>query len=372
LIMTVATLINTPINNNNTSPSQMDPTIKDQVELEFKVFKVLAAFSQTLEKSLITSQSSVHGIFNTLNQSLPELPEIKSINQLTDDGNIGLLTIQMVRTVIQRADQLSKQISILQQTVQSTSLQHRSPEVTNATEIKFFPPQEQSHESNVVNELASSDSSLENDGSASSDSRDSAEFSSDSKADNNNGMTTTMTISIGSDDVHPVQQQQQQVPSTTSTDTRDSVEWDTKLQTEMQLNAMLSEFLKEDFEIANQIGEPNLEDQEHITPQEHITTHVVSNPTSPVFTPPTLATGANLSSSGSFTSQVHSPLSHSTSSLSVTSNSTQNSLNSLSNSISNNISGSNAPKKAYLTDLLDQIDENTPTKDKKKGKFKFF
>ncbi|GAM20036.1 hypothetical protein SAMD00019534_032110 [Acytostelium subglobosum LB1] len=338
----------------------------EQSELELKVFKVLAAFSQSLEKSLITSQTSVNELCRSLNQA-PKTgqQELKSISQLSDQTNVGLLTIQMVRCVIQRADSLSNQIAALQHSV-AASKSSSNLSINNNNSINNQQQQQQVERKKEVALAPPSGSSSPSDTSRS-----------------NNSSNSNSNLSIGG--------------SSTKTlgKTRNSSDFDTKYQTEMQLNAMLSEFLKEDFEIASTLSDDSQLDGGDVLVQTEIEETADLKQTSSSKSP--MGASATLGSSGS--SLNISPLSRSTSSMSPAANpgtTSPNQFQSMGNlqnvdspgrqpgsttgggnnnnggGGSGGGSGGGPPKKAYLTDLLDQIDQENGGKDKKKGKFKFF
>ncbi|EFA80993.1 hypothetical protein PPL_05828 [Heterostelium album PN500] len=348
-------------------------------ELELKVFKVLAAFSQSIEKSLITSQTNINDMYKTLNCPLPQSPELKQLNQITDTGNIGLLTIQMVRTVIQRSEALSKQISTLNTTVKNNNINlnnnnsnnNNSSSSSSNAEIKAYKMEIESLKKKITRLQQTTPSS-------SSSSTTTTTTTSTSTANN------TITKSTSNNHLNE--------ESTTSNSNRSSKDHSSEslssLRNEVEIShdPMMDDELIETPREDSILSSTSSSSAAHASTEMHITNgHAsISSGSSPIVTPPTIsANDKTLSSSGSFTSQAHSPLTHSASSTSILGNSSPSSSStnlaygdSPSRQSSANLGNSTnaAPKKAYLTDLLDQIDleNNTPSKDKKKGKFKFF
>ncbi|KAK5583177.1 hypothetical protein RB653_004768 [Dictyostelium firmibasis] len=342
-------------------------------EIDTKVFKVLVAFSQSIERSLINNQNTLHQAENTLNINIDTQPQAIDSSQF-DSSNLGLYTVQLVRNVIKRSNDLSNEfnsvINIITQQQQQKDKQYKD-------EIQFLKSRIEQLSNTNTNNIYTNDNNEKNNNNNNiikSDKLDNISLEDNSKENNN-------------EEKQNVQKQSSPVGSSLSVSNKDiSLDWDTKYQTEMQLNAMLSEFLKDDFEISNlNLG---VSDE-------------VSSTTSPSISTTSSTANTGLGSSGSFSPNLNttSPslnLSNSSAnSLSTTTNNNNNNSNNSnnnnnSNNINSNINNSsnnnsssnnndktqqNVQKKAMLTDLLDQIDldsvSNTPSK-QKKGKFKFF
>ncbi|KAM9954587.1 hypothetical protein ACTFIW_003187 [Dictyostelium discoideum] len=338
-------------------------------EIDTKVFKVLVAFSQSIERSLINNQNTLHQAENSLNININTQAQAIDSSQF-DSSNLGLYTVQLVRNVIKRSNDLSDEFNSLVNTI---TQQQQQKEKQYKDEIQFLKSRIEQLSNNNNNNTNTNNTTNniynENNNNNNIIKIDKLEnISLDENSKENNNINNE-------DDKQNVQKQSSPVGSSLSVSNKEpNLDWDTKYQTELQLNAMLSEFLKDDFEISNlSLG---VSDE-------------VSSTTSPsISTTSTANTG--LGSSGSFSpnSNTTSPslnLSNSsTNSLSTTANNS-NSNNSNTNNNSNSASGGggggsdktqqNVQKKAMLTDLLDQIDldsgSNTPSK-QKKGKFKFF
>ncbi|KAN0007159.1 hypothetical protein ACTFIU_005353 [Dictyostelium citrinum] len=334
-------------------------------EIDTKVFKVLVAFSQSIERSLINNQNTLHQAENSLNININTQPQAIDSSQF-DSSNLGLYTVQLVRNVIKRSNDLSDEFNSLVNTI---TQQQQQKEKQYKDEIQFLKSRiEQlsntnSNNNNNNNTNKNIYSENNNNNIIKIDKLENISLDENSKENNNNNNNNENNNNNNEDKLN-VQKQSSPVGSSLSVSSKEAnLDWDTKYQTELQLNAMLSEFLKDDFEISNlNLG---VSDE-------------VSSTTSPsISTTSTANTG--LGSSGSF-----SPNSNTTSPSLNLSNSSTNSLSTTANNSSNNNNNNgggsdktqqNVQKKAMLTDLLDQIDldsgSNTPSK-QKKGKFKFF
>jgi len=329
-----------------------------QNETENKVFKVLLAFSQSIEKSLLNNQNVLQETqrnFNTTTDlTSVKIPESHQLDQ-TITSNVGLYTVHLVRNVIKRSDQISKDFTNI---IADINQQYAHKEKLYREEIEYLKSQLQSKgvvddKLNITNKPTITTTTTTNNNVSTTTSTSAAV--NDSPVDSS---PNTSMENLGGGGESSLASSTSTIASTSKKDSNLSVsslkelnsDWDTKHQTEMQLNAMLSEFLKDDFEISND----------------------ASFSSSPMIsTTPSTTSQQNLASSGSFTPN---PLNSSSPALTHTSSSF-----SIEGSPSRN---NNSQKKAMLTDLLDQIDlestssttsggASTPSK-QKKGKFKFF
>ncbi|KAM9982264.1 hypothetical protein ACTFIZ_006793 [Dictyostelium cf. discoideum] len=331
-------------------------------EIDTKVFKVLVAFSQSIERSLINNQNTLHQAENSLNINIDTQAQAIDSSQF-DSSNLGLYTVQLVRNVIKRSNDLSNEFNSLVNTI---TQQQQQKEKQYKDEIQFLKSriEQLSNNNDTNNNNTNTNKNIYNDNNNNNniikiDKLENISLDENSKENINNNNNN--------EDKQNVQKQSSPVGSSLSVSNKEAnLDWDTKYQTELQLNAMLSEFLKDDFEISNlSLG---VSDE-------------VSSTTSPSISTTSTANTTGLGSSGSFSpnSNTTSPslnLSNSsTNSLSTTVNNNNSSNNNNSNNSNSDKTQQNVQKKAMLTDLLDQIDldsgSNTPSK-QKKGKFKFF
>ncbi|KAF2077701.1 hypothetical protein CYY_001018 [Polysphondylium violaceum] len=306
-----------------------------QSEIENKVFKVLLAFSQSIEKSLINNQNTLleaQREYNTTTEfGSTKVPESHQLDQAIT-SNVGLYTVHLVRNVIKRSDQLSRDFSNI---ISDINQQNAHKEKLYKDEIEYL--KSQLHSKGTETSTLTANTPTARPPSVVVEQQKQSPVDSPNTSMENLALTSSSTSTSKKDSSLSVSSLKEL-----------NADWDTKHQTEMQLNAMLSEFLKDDFEISND----------------------ASFSSSPMIsTTPTTTSHQNLASSGSFTPN---HLNSSSPALTHTSSSF---------SIEGSPSRNNSQKKAMLTDLLDQIDlestssggggASTPSK-QKKGKFKFF
>ncbi|EGC40482.1 hypothetical protein DICPUDRAFT_146619 [Dictyostelium purpureum] len=324
-------------------------------EIDAKIFKVLVAFSQNIEKSLINNQDILHQAENTLGNRINYQAQAIDSSQL-DPSNIGLYTVQLVRNVIKRSNDLSEEFKLFvseqleKEKQYKNEIQYLKSRVDQLQKqqpvVSIQQQQQQQQQSSQQSSTVSTPPASEANNKIIEEKLENISLDDDSSSTATTSPNSS-NIDIQNKKLSNVQQQSSSPGGSNLSVSSQHLDWDTKYQTELQLNAMLSEFLKDDFEISNSLG---------------VSVDEVSSTSSPAIS---TTTTNGLGSSGSFSPSNTSPgLNHSNSSLSIE---------------NQNITPSQ--KKAMLTDLLDQIDldnagaanspNNTPSK-QKKGKFKFF
>ncbi|EAL68174.1 hypothetical protein DDB_G0278003 [Dictyostelium discoideum AX4] len=346
-------------------------------EIDTKVFKVLVAFSQSIERSLINNQNTLHQAENSLNININTQAQAIDSSQF-DSSNLGLYTVQLVRNVIKRSNDLSDEFNSLVNTI---TQQQQQKEKQYKDEIQFLKSRIEQLSNNNNNNTNTNNTNTnniynENNNNNSNniikiDKLENISLDENSKENNINNNNNN------EDDKQNAQKQSSPIGSSLSVSNKEpNLDWDTKYQTELQLNAMLSEFLKDDFEISNlSLG---VSDEVSSTTSPSISTTSTANTglgSSGSFSPNSNTTSPSLNLSNSSTNSLSTTVNNSNSNSNTNTNNNNNSNSNSASGGGSDKTQQNVQKKAMLTDLLDQIDldsgSNTPSK-QKKGKFKFF